>query len=313
MTFTDEENDKIGTGIRTNPLTASVGMKIIVGFSGGADSQATALLARQQFPAEDVILLNCDPGGNEHPLTTAFIAEYSTTVFPVITVHPIVADLRGVGTKASATGKRRRMFDDAQPLTFDRLAFIKGRFPSRMSQFCTTFLKLEPQRRWCRENLVAKGLTFERWAGVRRDESRKRADTPDFDWDELNDCIIRFPVAKWSKREVFAFLAANGEEVNPLYRLGFSRVGCAPCINCGKDDIREWAARFPEMIDKVRGWEAKTGRTFFAPCVPGMRINFVDDVVTWSRTSRGGRQQLLRFVESEADLGTCASKYGLCE
>ena len=79
------------------------------------------------------------------------------------------------------------------------------------------------------------------------------------------------------------------------------------------NNIREWAARFPEMIDKVRDWEKTTGRTFFAPCVPGMRINFVDDVVTWSRTGYGGRQQLLRFTEADADAGACSSKYGLCE
>ena len=47
-------------------------------------------------------------------------------------------------------------------------------------------------------------------------------------------------------------------------------VGCAPCINSGKDDISRWADRFPEMIDKIRTMEATTGNTFFSPCVPGI-------------------------------------------
>ena len=86
-----------------------------------------------------------------------------------------------------------------------------------------------------------------------------------------------------------------------------------PYINSGKDDIRNWSARFPEMIDKIREWETYVGRTFFAPCVPGMEINFVDDVVAWSKTYRGGRQPLLQFEEMEALAGGCSSKYGLCE
>ena len=95
--------------------------------------------------------------------------------------------------------------------------------------------------------------------------------------------------------------------------MGFGRVGCAPCINSGKDDIREWAARSPEMIDKIRGWEQQNGMTFFSPCVPGKQINFIDEVVVWAKTSRGGKQFNLPMVEANAELRTCSSKYGLCE
>ena len=96
-------------------------MKIVVGFSGGADSQAVALLARQQYPAEDVILLNADPGGNEHPLTMAFIRHYSETIFPVVTVHPIVADM----AKGYSGGVRIYFYGTNSPTTFGaRLALV---------------------------------------------------------------------------------------------------------------------------------------------------------------------------------------------
>ena len=108
----------------------------------------------------------------------------------------------------------------------------------------------------------------------------------------------------------FDYVRAHGEQVNPLYSLGFMRVGCAPCINSGKDDILNWATRFPEMIDKVRTWEQQVGRTFFAPCVPGMAINWIDDVVAWAKTDRGGRQNnLFRILPPPA----CESRFGLCE
>lgn len=288
-------------------------MKHVVGFSGGIDSQACALLVRRQFPSEDVILLNSNAGGNEHPITTQFIAEYSAKVFPVVSVSAIVADLAGVGTRDGATQLRRAEFEEGAPLTFDGLAYIKGVFPARTRQFCTTFLKLAPQRRWLQENLDAHGIMYERYTGVRRDESDKRRNTPLSQWDDYNQCILNSPLAAWTKEQCFDFVRAAGEEFNPLYKMGFDRVGCAPCVNASKGDVRSWAARAPEMIEKVRAWEKANGRTFFAPCVPGMAVNWIDDVVAWSKTAHGGQQGLLPFAEIDAESGTCVSKYGLCE
>lgn len=248
-------------------------MKHVVGFSGGIDSQACALWVRRKYPAEDVILLNADAGGNEHPLTTEFIAEYSRRVHPVITVQAIVADLGGRGTREGETRDRRQEFADTEPLTFERLVYIKQVFPSRMKQFCTEHLKLVPQVRWLNENLRAKGIDFVRYNGVRCDESQKRKDTPESQWDKLFGCMLYHPIRCWTKAECFAVVKHAGEPINPLYTMGFSRVGCAPCVNSGKDDVRQWAARFPAMIDKVREWEQKVGRTFFMPIVPGMTIN----------------------------------------
>jgi 3'-phosphoadenosine 5'-phosphosulfate sulfotransferase (PAPS reductase)/FAD synthetase len=305
-------------------------MKHIVGFSGGCDSQACALWVRQRVPAEDIILLNSEAGRNEHPITVQFVKWYSENIFPVVQVVPLIKDLGNRGTMPGATRDRRREFSDDDELTFDRLAYVKGIFPSRKAQFCTESLKMAPQKRWTEENLP--DGDFERYTGVRWQEGerggcsvalpviaaggrrpRGRLHTPEREWDDYFDCYVNHPLASWTKAEVFAFLKEHGEPVNPLYTHGFSRVGCAPCINSGKEDIRLWAARFPEMIDKLRQWEKQNGRTFFAPCVPGYVINWVDEVVAWSRTSRGGKQFDLPMVEADAADGACSSRYGLCE
>lgn len=288
-------------------------MKHIVGFSGGVDSQMCLRWVRDKFGDDDVIALNSDVGGHEHPITTQFVKWYSENVFHVVIVTPIIADLGGRGTRPGAVKDRREEFDENDVLTFDRLAYIKDVFPSRRKQFCTEHLKLWPQRRWILENITAKGLEFERYAGVRCDESTNRADTPDRKWDDFFNCWINYPIRCWTKMECFAILKLRGEKVNPLYENGFGRVGCAPCVNSGKDDVREWSARFPEMIDKVREWERRVGKTFFMPCVPGLTINWIDDVVAWAKTARGGKQPLLGYVEADAAAGQCASKYGLCE
>ncbi len=287
-------------------------MKHIVGFSGGADSQACALWVRQRFAADDILLLNSDPGGNECPITTEFIASYSRTVFPVVTVTPLVRDLGGIGTRdGGATATRRRLHDENEPLTFPMLAEINGRFPSRKAQFCTERLKLYPQRRWIEENIA--DVDRERYSGVRRDESEARKNASEREWDDYFDCYLNRPLAGWTKKQCFDFIAAAGEEINPLYRMGFSRVGCAPCINSGKDDILLWLYRAPEMIDKLRAWEAQVKRTFFPPMVPGKAINWIDEVIAWAKTSHGGKQLALPFIEKEAEAGVCSSKYGLCE
>jgi len=285
----------------------------VVGFSGGADSQAAALWVRRRFPPEQVILLNTLAGRNEHPVTEQFIHQYSETVFPVVTVTPLIKDLMGRGTRPGQARDRRQEFDDEDELTFQRLAYIKGRFPSRKAQFCTEHLKLRPQARWCEENLEAKGIDYERYTGVRQDESHKRKDTVEREWDDYFDCYVNHPLATWTKKQVFDYILEAGEQFNPLYLQGFGRVGCAPCVNSGKDDINLWATRYPEMIDKLRGWEKQNGRTFFPPMVPGMEMNFVDEVVAWSKTAYGGNQILLPMLEAEVEEGSCSSRYGLCE
>lgn len=288
-------------------------MKHVVGFSGGVDSQACLWEVRRLYGDENVIAMNSDVGGHEHPITTEFIRQYSEHVFPVVQVTPLIRDLEGRGTRPGKTRDRRQEFDENDVLTFDRLAYIKGMFPSRKRQFCTEHLKLAPQRRWSRENLTKNGIDFERYAGVRCDESNNRATTPDRKWDDYFKCWINYPIRCWTKQECFSVLKKSGEEINPLYKMGFGRVGCAPCINSGKEDVREWTARFPERIDMIREWEQRLGIPFFALCVPGMEINWIDDVVKWSKTAYGGKQPMLPIVEVEAAAGMCSSKYGLCE
>lgn len=283
-------------------------MKHVIGFSGGIDSQACARWVPNRYPAEDVVLLNSDAGGNEHPMTTEFIENYSRDVHPVVMVTPIVADM---GRRA-LPARERMGLKDSDPLTFDLMAEIKGVFPSRMKQFCTEHLKLWPQHRWLRENLA--GVEFRRYSGVRRQEGKipnqGRSTKQPVEWDDFYECELHHPIVDWTKQMCFDYVAFHGEEINPLYKLGFNRVGCAPCVNSGKEDVFNWVQRFPEMIDKVREWEQRIGKTFFMPMVPGMKVNWIDDVVDWSKTLRGGKQyDLLKVIEPSS----CQSDYGLCE
>ncbi len=279
-------------------------MKYIVGYSGGIDSQAALLWSLENYDPADVMAVNTQAGRNEHPLTVAHVAEISRTVCHIEVVTPRISDIwYGPGRNEVASLIPRAN----EELTFEELAKWKHRFPSRRAQFCTEFLKLRPIRRWIGENVADE---YERVSGIRNDESAARASRQPREWDDFFDCWLVNPIVTWTKQECFDYVKRSGQPINPLYTLGFNRVGCAPCINSGKDDITNWALRFPEMIDKVRDWERSVGKTFFAPCVPGMVLNFVDDVVAWAKTSRGGRQSVFPILQEPQ---SCESKYGLCE
>jgi hypothetical protein len=274
----------------------------IGGFSGGIDSQAATRFMLNRHGAARVVLVNSDAGGNEHPLTVEHIGWYSAHVHPVVRITAKVGDFR------TDEWCEKKGVDPKADLTFPELAKIKGRFPSRKAQFCTEALKLAPIRRWIAEHYL--DGNYARFTGVRRDESLARSQREWMEWDGYYDCKLYNPVYDWSKQMCFDYVKLHREQINPLYSLGFTRVGCAPCINSGKDDILNWATRFPEMIDKVRAWERHVGRTFFAPCVPGMAINWIDDVVAWAKTDYGGRQNnMFRILPPPA----CESRYGLCE
>lgn len=279
-------------------------MKHVLGFSGGIDSQAVARWLLNRYPAEDCIFLNSTAGGNEHELTKEFVARYNAEIHEVIHVEAHISDM-WVGADEPA----KHGYNSATVLTFDTMAEIKGRFPARRSQFCTKILKVDPMVRWIKANLQQGD--YEAYTGVRRDESENRRNTPFREWDELYDTYRNNVIADWSKAMCFEFVKAHGEPINPLYMMGFSRVGCMPCVNWGKDDILTMEARSPDSIDKIRSWENRVGRTFFGPMVPGMAINWIDDVIAWAKTDRGGRQSNMFRTLNERP--NCESKYGLCE
>lgn len=199
------------------------------------------------------------------------------------------------------------------------LCLWKGRFPSRKAQFCTEELKRNPAVEF-QLALVDQGYTVISWQGVRRDESLARRDAKLIERIGPRMRAYR-PLVDWTAKQVFAYAEARGIQHNPLYRQGMGRVGCMPCINARKEEVREIAARFPEHPARIAEWEALVGAaskhqasTFFP--APGIQPNEAVDngiysVIEWSRTTRGGRQYDLLAGLDEPN--ACASSYGLCD
>lgn len=199
------------------------------------------------------------------------------------------------------------------------LCVIKGRFPSRKAQFCTQFLKTEPLVEY-EMSLIDSGQ-FEAvwsWQGIRRDEGQRRRFAKEFE--EIGGGIyVNRPIVRWTAADCFEAMAAYGIKPNPLYSLGFDRVGCMPCINSGKADILNVAKRLPEHIERIREWEALVaeaswiGQSSFFPNPDReehLNKRGIINMVQWSRTSRGGKSfDLMADLPAKA----CESSYGLCE
>jgi len=226
----------------------------------------------------------------------------------------------------SNKAKRRAlsvMYPSGNP--FLDLCMWKGRFPSRKAQFCTEELKRNMAVGF-QLDLMEAGHRVVSWQGVRRDESENRRHAKKVERVGRGLWIMR-PIVAWTAKQVFDFAAARHIHPNPLYLQGMSRVGCMPCINCKKAELRQIAARWPEHPERIADWErivgmcSKRGFSTFmtAGNIPekDRRLIFADlniwARILWSKTSRGGKQfNLLDEVEYDG-AGGCSSSYGLCE
>lgn len=312
-------------------------IKHVVSVSGGKDSAATLLIAIERCARESIIPIFCDTG-NEHQAVYEYLAYLEQALD--ITIHRLKADfseqiarkrmfIARDQRKGRKNGKRlrwsnkakRRALAELHPTgnPFLDLCMWKGRFPSRKAQFCTEELKRNMAVAFQIE-LIDEGHQVLSWQGVRRDESQARKDAKKIE--RLNPKMWVFrPLVEWTAAQVFEYCSSRGIQPNPLYKQGMSRVGCMPCINVNKEELRQIAQRFPEMIHEKSEWERKVGlcskrmAATFIPA-PGMSNHEASKqtiwtVVEWSKTTRGGRQfNLLADLEEPT---ACASAYGLCE
>jgi len=134
------------------------------------------------------------------------------------------------------------------------LIILKGMFPSRKRRFCTEGLKIEPMQRYVKA-LTDQGLDIVNAIGIRADESDARAGALEWEYSETFECDVWRPIVRWTLADVVAIHRRHGLTPNPLYLRGATRVGCWPCINATKAEIKLVADEDPERIDEIRAIE----------------------------------------------------------
>src|ERR1043165_2798728 len=148
--------------------------------------------------------------------------------------HPAVAEhleyLRGkLGPITALSG----------PLSMVELIRKKGMFPSRARRFCTEELKTFPVRNSLNARMEA------------------RANVSEWEWMDGFDCEVWRPLIHWTLDEVIAIHKRHDVKPNKLYLMGMDRVGCWPCINSNKAEVRKIAELDPAKIEDIRALEAE--------------------------------------------------------
>lgn len=295
----------------------------VLSISGGKDSTAMWLLALERnTPNLKVVFSDV---GHEHPETYKYIDYLEKELGPITRIKPdfteqILRKREMVQTKWRKDGVSENIIKQAleilQPTgnPFLDLCIWKGRFPSTMARFCTVELKVRPMFEQIYMPIIESDKKVVSWQGIRANESLKRSKMQEKEETPEGYTIYR-PILEWDVYDVFKQHDKHGIKPNPLYTQGMGRVGCMPCINSRKEELHEIARRFPNEIARVAKWEeivskaSKRGSaTFFTS---DSRGHGIEDVVEWSKTSRGGTQyDLLKLME---ETPTCSSQYGLCE
>jgi phosphoadenosine phosphosulfate reductase len=77
--------------------------------------------------------------------------------------------------------------------------------------------------------------------GLRRDQSPSRADTPKLQWDDKNERWKASPLADWTEKDVWRYLAENDVPYNDLHDRGYASIGCTHCTKPGNGREGRWA------------------------------------------------------------------------
>jgi 3'-phosphoadenosine 5'-phosphosulfate sulfotransferase (PAPS reductase)/FAD synthetase len=215
------------------------GHLVIASVSGGKDSAALSLYLTELGIEHERMFLDT---GWEEPRTYEYLR------------GPLTAAL---GPIAWVSGPKKMV----------SLILKKGMFPSRQRRFCTQELKIFPAQAHFERRMAETGMPVANAVGIRRAESRQRAQLSEWDhWDWKGadrlplDAEVWRPLIDWSVDEVVAIHKRHGLRPNPLYLEGAARVGCWPCIYARKEEIRHIAEHDPGRIDLIRLLEARTAR-----------------------------------------------------
>jgi phosphoadenosine phosphosulfate reductase len=114
-------------------------------------------------------------------------------------------------------------FDRFHNLTLEEQAAQYGEaLWDRDPDACCGLRKVEPMRRAL--------SSVDCWlAGVRREDSASRADTPKFGWDKRFGLWKLNPLAGWTERDVWNYIREHHLPYNPLHDRGYPSIGCTHC------------------------------------------------------------------------------------
>ena len=246
-------------------------MPLVVRYSGGKDSDVILQLAKESGV----------PFRVTHNLTTADPPDN------VYYIRRVFARLREEGIDCRINIPRRSLW---------RIMRETLVIPSRIMRVCCSELK---ERKMPDAPYIVTGVRWAESAGRRAksgiamvytaaaaagllttdDASSRRL----FEQCQMRGVRVLNPIIDWSDDDVWSYLASRGIEGNPLYKEGWTRIGCVGCPLAGRRAREIAFARYPKLykawadaIAYVIERRRQMGNPMF---IAGKEVETVDDVL----------------------------------
>jgi len=296
-------------------------MKVIVSFSGGKDSQACLIQACNEFGAKNITAVFCDTGW-EHHLTYQHIKNVAKQLgVPLVILRNKNVD--------GFVGLSKRM----------------KWFPDTQQRMCTVQLKIMPMIDYILEQddniIIIQGIRaaesdsrskmscsadyFEEYKKELPKKKNLYRKTAVKAWCEKHKATVERPFFGSTAQEIIDFILDNGQQPNPLYRRGASRVGCYPCIYSRLSEVKamrndkQYVQRLIELeeeVNRLKGGDGIPSSFFSKGKIPeryclkyGNGIPAFEDVIRY--VSRDDAQ--LDMFEPEGGYSCMSVYHGLCE
>lgn len=192
--------------IKETEMQISQNEQLCVAYSGGKDSQVVLELVSQVVPPDEYVVIYTNTGmelpGNPQNVQAAI--SYYKSKFP---------ELKFVTAKS-----RKDMV----------LNWKYFGPPSRMHRWCCSVAKSVPF--YVVLSSHSNKSSYVVFEGVRREESNSR-NSYERSADQVKHSLVRNvrPIIDWNDTEVYMYLMYRDLKINPLYRVGLTRVGCSIC------------------------------------------------------------------------------------
>lgn len=177
---------------------------VTVSFSGGKDSIVVADLVKRSLESNNFIVVFSDTT-LESPMTYDFVEQY---------IHD---------------NPKLKILCAKYPISQHEMW---GKFgpPSRMNRWCHTVYKTASIRKLIKEYLNLDSPRVLLIDGIRSEESARRSkyDNINFGTKDMLQVNIS-PILHWSSLEVFLYIFYRRLNINKMYRIGYTRVGCIIC------------------------------------------------------------------------------------
>lgn len=220
------------------------GALFVLNHSAGKDSQAMTIALRKIIPAAQILVIHADLGEIEWDGNVDHI-------------RATIGDLPLIVCRN-------------ENKTFLEMVERRGMWPSASQRQCTSDLKRDPInreiRRYLKANPQFNGLVVN-CMGIRAAESPARSKQTPFRVNQGQSIAGRewydwLPIFDLSTAQVFADIAAAGQEPHAAYAAGMSRLSCVFCIMASKGDLRTAATLKPDLYRRYVETEKRIGHTF---------------------------------------------------